>query len=197
MTAFEAKIPISRSLRWPARNIAWIITSIYILTTFVFVLNVNWEDQRLPQFYNQGISGLGSGASNKCMGLGFNATQAEEQPELAAPVIAVNDAGLSGGVLVGCFIYSTLSAANTGLFTASRAVYGLTRDIRIEAESPWWLKVLAAPASVEPRTKSPWWAISISILLLCWLPFIHLSSGYTLEEVCSPASLCSRITDQK
>ena len=182
MTAFEATLPVANSLRWPARNIAWIVTSIYLVTTCVFVINVYWRDPKLPQFFNQGISGLVGGATTRCAAE-HNTTIAEETPKFSAAVIAVNDAGLSGGILIACFIYSTLSAANTGLFTASRAVYGLARDIRIEASSPWWLRMLAAPASVEPRTQSPWWAISISVLLLCWLPFIHLAGGYTLEEV--------------
>jgi amino acid transporter len=153
MTAFEATLPAANSLRWPARNIAWIFTSIYLVTTCVFVLNVGWKDRRLPQFYNQGFGGLVGGATTKCI-VEHNTTIAEDKPKFSAAVIAVNDAGVSGGVLVACFIYSTLSAANTGLFTASRAVYGLARDIRIEASSPWWLRMFAAPASVEPRTQS-------------------------------------------
>ena len=182
MTAFEAKLPVSKSLGWPARNVAWIVTSIYVLTTFVFVLNIWWQDKRLPQFYNQGISGLVGGASSSCGGAN-NSTDADNAPKFAAPVIAVNDAGLSGGVLVACFIYSALSAANTGLYVSSRAIYGLTRDLVTEPRSPLLLKMLASLSKVEPRTQSPWWGITASVLLLCWLPFIHLSSGYTMEEV--------------
>jgi amino acid transporter len=158
-----------------------VISVIYILTTFTFVLDVWWENGDLPQFYNQGISGLVGGATNPCLGL--NATAAEQSPKYAAPILAVNEANFSGGVLVAFFIYSTLSAANTGLYVASRAVYGLARDIRIQDGSPWWVRMVAAPSLVEPRTKSPWWAVVISVLFLYWLPFIHLYDGYSMEEV--------------
>src|SRR2546430_645233 len=151
MTAFEARSPIKKSLGWPAKNIAWVVTAIYISTTFVFVLNVGWENSELPLYYDQGISGLGSGPTKTCRGTNNNLTNAEQKPSYAAPIIAANEANLSGGVLVSFFIYSTLSAANTGLYVASRAAYGLARDIRIQGGSPWWVRMFAAPSLVEPK----------------------------------------------
>lgn len=128
VTAFEAR-STTREAMWPARNIAWITTAIYILTTLTFVLNVSWRNPLLPQFYDQGISGTTAikGAPERCIAtVSKNTTQSTQQNSWPAPVIAVDRAGLHGGVLVACFMYSALSSANTGstshleLFTVLR-----------------------------------------------------------------------------
>ena len=171
MTAFEARSP-SKDLAMPARNIAWFITLIYIMTTLAFVLNVWWQDPKLPKYYNQ--SGVAIGGTVKSEAA--NSTY-------SAPVIAVMNSNLHAGAVTACFIYSTISAANIGLYAASRALYGLARDIRANRNSPWWLRAAAAPAALESDTGSPWWAITLSILLLCWLPFIGLPNGVSKTEL--------------
>lgn len=169
MTAFEAKRP-AENLRMPARNIAWFVTLIYITTTFMFVLNVKWSNSELPTYYNQGFGAL------------FRSTPKTET-SYSAPVLAVTNAGLHAGAVTACFIYSTVSAANIGLYAASRAMYGLARDTRTEPDSPWWLRAMAVLASLEHDSRAPWWAVTLSVLLLCWLPFIGLPKGVSKGEL--------------
>lgn len=104
----------------------------------------------------------------------------------SAPVIATIQAGLGfPGFLTACFIYSTLSTANTGLYVASRSLFGLTREIRTERDSGWVLRAIARLSTVESRTRSPWWALLSSVLVLFWLPFQHINSAYNKQEVCN------------
>lgn len=190
MTAFEAKNPTD--LKFPAKNLAWTMTVIYILTTLVFVLNVKWNDARLPSFYNQGLANSTGGLTSRAVVTGSmqdnggNTTVTMQALRThSAPVIAVINAQINflPGILNACFIYSDLSAANTALYVASRALFGLTRDIRIEDNSGRIIRAIAKMATVESRTESPWWALLSSGSILFWLPFINLSGGFTKDEV--------------
>lgn len=182
MTAFEARDP--KDLEFPAKNLAWMMTAIYILTTLTFTINVGWTDSSLPKFYNQGLADLaGGGLSPKLV----NGTVSELKSlrTHSAPIIAVIRAGISilPGLITGCFIYSALSSANTALYVASRALFGITRDIRVERNSGKLIRAIAKMATVERRTESPWWALLFSIAILFWLPFVHINGSYTKEEV--------------
>ena len=183
MTAFEAID--SENLKFPAKNITWVVTAIYILTTLVFVVNVDWKHSSLPEFFNQGLVSLSSTppSPNSANEPG---TQQGPKSDLA-PVIATIEAGLSylPGFLTASFIYSALSTANTGLYVASRALFGLTREIRIEKDSGRFIRAIAKLSTVESRTHSPWWALLLSILILCWLPFQRVNSSYNKHEVCN------------
>lgn len=190
MTAFEAKNP--RDLELPAKNLAWTITVIYILTTLVFVLDVKWDDTRLPSFYNQGLANSTGSVTSPAVitrsmqDNGGNTTVTMQALRThSAPVIAAINAQIHSlpGILNAFFIYSDLSAANTALYVASRALFGLTRDIRIEDNSGRIIRAIAKMATVESRTESPWWALLSSGLILFWLPFINLRGGFTKDEV--------------
>jgi len=183
MTAFEAID--SENLKFPAKNITWVVTTIYILTTLIFVVNVDWKNSSLPKFFNQGLVSLSSTPSSPNSANEPGTQQGSKRDP--APVIATIEAGLDylPGFLTACFIYSTLSTANTGLYVASRALFGLTRKIRIEKDSGWVIRAIARLSTVESRTRSPWWALLQSILILCWLPFQRVNSSYNKYEVCS------------
>jgi len=172
MTAFEARDP--PELRFTAKNIALLMTVIYLLTTLVFVFNVSWTDQALPNFYSQELVSIP--ASERSGTLRSN----------ALPLIALLRAKFDflPSFLNGCFIYSALSAANTGLYVASRALFGLTRTITVDASSGKLRRGLKRLSAIESRTKSPWPALAGSVVILFWLPFVHLNSGLTHEEVC-------------
>lgn len=47
VTALEAKDP-RKSLKYPAKLIAWLTTAIYFLSALGFYLNVAWTDPLLP-----------------------------------------------------------------------------------------------------------------------------------------------------
>ena len=181
MTAFEAKD--SENLKFPAKNITWVVTVIYTVTTLVFMVNVKWTNPSLPEYFNQGLVSLSDslGLSRLANAAGIPAVPRSD----SAPVIATAQAGYGflPGFLTACFIYSALSTANTGLFVASRALFGLTRDIRIERDSEWFIRAIARLSTVESKTRSPWWALLLSVLVLFWLPFQRINSSHNKQEV--------------
>ena len=161
MTAFEARD--LRSLRIPSKIIAYFVVIIYLMLAIGEFLNVKWVGTPLPEID------------------GINGTSIETSRSNAVFVIAAAAAGYKRvpGLLNGFMIYSALSASNSYLYVASRALYGMTRTI-----SPWgcasFLKELG---SVWHKTGVPMWALFISFLAFLWLPFLQLSRGYAIADV--------------
>ena len=186
-TAFEARDPSEMKL--PARNIGWFSTILYIVATGTFVANTSWQDQNLPQLFQQALVTI---TKPPPPDLAVFALPQDPQTH-AAPLIALVRSGFGSkflpGFLNGCFIYSALSCANTALFVASRQLYGLTQSISLEPNSPILVRLIAYPGGVEPRTQSPWRAVAVSAFLLYWLPFIRLRKfderkEFFLQDVC-------------
>jgi len=179
VTAFEAANP-SR-LKGPAKHIAYIIVAIYLISIGGFVANIEWFNQNLPQFFGQALVSLDD------PNLGHVPRKwPDSSRSTAAPVIAVLQAGISAlpGVLTGFLVYSGLSAANTALYVASRTLYGLTRDLSQRDDSRI-VRFFAKLNTVTPTTHIPVWALVVSwVIFSSWLPFVHLHSGYTQQEVC-------------
>jgi yeast amino acid transporter len=172
-TAFEALDP--DELRLPAANVGWVSTVLYTLATGCFVANISWQDQNLPQLFQQALTVITDPAAASTL----TKFQPPAPETHAAPLIALYRVGYRflPSFLNGCFIYSGLSCANTALYVASRQLYGMTRTITVDYDSSVIRRGLAWMSSVHYKTKAPWPAIAISGLLLCWLPFIRYRTG--------------------
>jgi len=179
VTAFEAKDPAD--LRWPAKNIAYVILIIYAITIGGISANVEWFDQNLPQFYSQPLIST-FGMNNNTLGHIPIINQAA--PLLGtsfAPLIATLEAGSSyvqaATVLLAFLVYSALSCANANLYVASRTLYGLTRDLHLASDN-WFESLLAHLNIVTVKWRVPLWSIIASIALVSsWLPFVKLGLG--------------------
>ncbi|GAB7347545.1 hypothetical protein MBLNU459_g4436t2 [Dothideomycetes sp. NU459] len=205
VSAYEAK---SREhLRMPVKYIAWIISFVYLLSAFGFVANVNWCDPLLPSLYDQKSSASVSCPSpspapkSRRSSDGFSTNTPSSQP-LSPIVIALQENGyeLGADIITGFLIFVVLSAANSGLYVASRALFGLTREIKADSSLP---KRIVRRLGFVTRGKRvrfgknreivvfgqiPAPALFCSALIFCWIPFIHLSKGSgiaTLQQVLS------------
>ena len=161
ITAFEARD--LRSLRIPSQAIAYFVVGIYLLLAIGEFLNVEWVGTPLPEIY------------------GINGTSVETSRSNAVFVIAAAAAGYKRmpGLLNGFMIFSALSASNSSLYVASRALYGMTRTI-----SPWgWASFLKKLGRVWYKTGVPMWALSASFIAFLWLPFLQLKRGYAIADV--------------
>lgn len=158
----------------PAANIGWFSTVLYTFATGSFVANVSWQDQNLPQLFQQALTII----TNADQAVEFAAFEAPVVVR-AAPLIALYRAGFRflPSFLNGCFIYSALSCANTALYVASRQLYGMTRTVTIDSDSGIMRSTLVSLSTLNYRTKTPWPAIAISGLVFCWLPFIRIRSN--------------------
>ena len=169
ITAFEARD--LRSLRIPSQLIAYFVVVIYLLLAIGEFLNVKWEGTPLPEIY------------------GINGTSVETSRSHAVFVIAAAAAGYKRmpGLLNGFMIFSALSASNSSLYIASRALYGMTRTI-----SPWgWASSLKELGSVWHKTGVPMWALFVSFVAFLWLPFLQLKRGYAIEDVSDTSNIAN------
>ncbi|ETN39238.1 uncharacterized protein HMPREF1541_05461 [Cyphellophora europaea CBS 101466] len=157
---------------------------LYTFATGTFVANVSWQDQNLPQLFQQLLTPTDELEFQKF---------ADGPNTSAAPLIALIRAEYSiiPTVVNACFIYSALSCANTALFVASRQLYGLTRTITVEEDSNVVRRILAWMSTINHKTKTPWPAIAMSALFFCWLPFIRIrdTESEYLQDVCVTAVL--------
>ena len=166
ITAFEARD--LRSLRFASQTIAYFVVAIYLFCAIGEYLNVEWSDGALPQIYggiNEASVKMGEPVHNS----------------RAVIVIAAFRASYTrtAGLLNGCMIFSALSASNTALYIASRALYGMTRKINPLR----WFGVLKFLGSVWPKSGVPMWALFFSFLSFYWLPFLQLRGGYAIADV--------------
>lgn len=153
------------SLRWPVRNIAWIITVCYLSLTLMYGIAVSWQDKSLSSYVHQVLGGL----------VPFPPHGAKSQEgSLSAPVVAFTKAGMEGGVLVGFFIFCAISSSGIGLYAASRALFGMARTLDSKAQ---WLpyRLIAWFGVAEQRTRVPWRATLASTVFFMWVIFLTIS----------------------
>jgi amino acid transporter len=182
VTAFEAANPAR--LRWPTKNIAYVITLIYGLIVGALAANVEWFDSNLPQIYSQDLVNSTT-AGLDILGHSPLANQTWARGTTFAPVIAVLEAGASykpvASVLLGFLVYSALSCANINLYVASRTLYGLTRDLDLDGDN-FFERLFAHLNQITPTYRVPLWSIILSLILCAsWLPFVKL--GLNQQDV--------------
>lgn len=163
ITALEAA-NAGKALKWPpTTQIAKVLFVLYLSGVFFFCLNVSWKDPSLISLPKRT-----SGPSSIAM-------------------IAVINANIPGlpGFLNACLILAILSTANTSLYVASRALYGLTRHERGPGtNNSLFDKVLCNLGTTNSRGVPMWALIASASLFGTWLPFVHSFSGYKDQGVC-------------
>ena len=82
--------------------------------------------------------------------------------------------GLARFITVG-LVVSALTAANTTLYVASRTLFGLTRRVKADPDSPWIEKFFSFFGKTNHR-KVPMRAVLASCCF-CWVPFLYLSNS--------------------
>jgi amino acid transporter len=175
VTALEAKDP-RKSLKYPAKLIAWLTAAIYFLSALGFYLNVAWTDPWLPALSGRLAHGTTAFQPSS------NTTQTS-----SVLVIAVLHASIPTlpGFINGCLVMAVLSAANTALYVSSRTLFGLTREIDPDDKYWWWIAKLS---TTTPHRKVPAAALFLSAAAFCWVPFLHLNKGTSdldLQEILS------------
>jgi yeast amino acid transporter len=174
VAAFEARNP--RSLRSSAKWIAYVITFLFILCAIGQILNISWTDQRLPEL-----------VAKRDTLWPRDTAQVSSHYSLLVLSAEITGHKSAAGVWNGFLILSSLSAANTCLYVASRTLYGLCRDLPQDKTSllrRWPAKL----GHLDPRTRVPFWALIASTAAFFWLPFLHLQSGTSAQDVSSSYS---------
>jgi amino acid transporter len=190
VTAAEART--NNQLELPAKNIAYIICAIYMISLCGIAASVEWFNPNLPQFLSQDLVNITINAELDIYQLipllGHIPHRWVLLPNLhnvtAAPAVAAMEAGSSRlpGVLIAFIIFSGIVTANTALYVSSRTLYGLTRELK--QDDNIFYRSVAKLNTVSPKTRIPYWALGVSCLIFSgWLPFVHLRSNFNEMEV--------------
>ena len=163
VSAFEARD--LASLRRPSRVIAYFIFAIYMFSVIGQYLNVKWTSNALPHLHTDSLDPV----------------EKSPYPTSAIFIIAALQAGYTktAAFLNGCIIFSALSASNSGLYIASRTLYGLTRTV-----SPYgWLKWVSKLGTVWHKNRVPMWALFFSAVAFLWLPFLQINQDVAIVDL--------------
>lgn len=170
VTAVEARTPQS-SLRFPARNIAWITTFMYVTSVIAYYFNVSWQDPNLPTYHGRVSTPAADSRSNSTTG---------PPPSSSIVVIAAlnaNEVPLSN-VSSGLLIMAILSTANTALYVSSRTLWGLAcnLDPQLGRNRYIFWRWLSKLSNTTPGTRVPGWALIVSAISFWWLlPFLRFA----------------------
>lgn len=165
---------MDRSVKFSAIWVSIIAGVIYVLGALLISFDLHWEDSSLPR-----LSWLGPGP-----------TISNNQYYSSAFVISAKNSAIPGHQRLAdfisvCILFTQLTAANTTLYVASRTLFGLTKDIHTDKNSPWITKFLAFFGKTNHR-KVPMRALAASCCF-CWVPFLYLNDsnarGTTLGAV--------------
>ncbi|PHH80287.1 hypothetical protein CDD80_2128 [Ophiocordyceps camponoti-rufipedis] len=183
-SALEARLPerrpedseepqISRTLKVSAVYISIFATVAYTLASLLASLNVNYTNCKLPRlsWTNNTICDPSINASSVFSIIADDSTH----PQKVA----------FGKVITVIIIFSALTCANTNLYVASRALFGLTTSLNPDAESALYIRILAkfgqtSTNSTSRNGKSPFQnvprrAMIFSAVAFMWVPFLRLN----------------------
>ncbi|KAJ5994333.1 proline-specific permease [Penicillium sp. IBT 35674x] len=79
-------------------------------------------------------------------------------------------------------VFTCLSCAGTNLYISSRALFGLTSQLKGGKGQRWHLRLLAKLGKTDHR-KVPRRAIIFSAVAFCWIPFLQLVRGSEQAQV--------------
>ncbi|CZR51546.1 uncharacterized protein PAC_01423 [Phialocephala subalpina] len=176
VTALEAEDP-KKSLKFPAKWIAWLTFGTYFISAIGFYLNAAWNDPSLPVMEGRKNETLFSGAMNNTS----NSTTIQSTAIVIVATMHANIPALPSILNIG-LIFAVLSTSNTSLYVASRTLFGITRGINPKhpSRAMRWLSRLSR---TSPRSKVPTNALAFSAAFFCWIPFLRLSKSYTDQEI--------------
>ncbi len=160
-------ILVGNTVKFSSIFISILATFAYSLSGFLASLDIKSNDCQLPQ-----LSWLTpSNCSNSEQGNTASAFVAIAQQSRIPYLADIFNAFL---------VFTCLTCANTNLYVASRALFGLTSRLDAGSGSPWYLRVLAWFGRTNNR-KVPMRAMVFSAVAFCWVPFLQLS-GETSES---------------
>jgi yeast amino acid transporter len=168
VTAYEAKRP-RQSLAFSARWIAWLALALFTFAGVGEALSFAWDNADLPLLHTRAATAATP----------VTAATTTNTRHFSILVMATYNAGYPrlAGFFNGCLIFTCLTAGNTGLYVASRVLYGLARE-----ERPGSREYLKWMAKLN-RFNVPFWALIVSAASFYWLPFVQQKKGYSVESV--------------
>lgn len=159
-----------RDIAWASNSIHWVTILLYILYAFAIALTVPMNYLKTPSIFAKDDntidfhnSSCGNTSTAALVPFCNNGSPMQYyQPKLA-------------GFINGCLLYSVISAGNTSLYMASRTIYGLGTVPVLEdlqGRRTWMRGLVKRAGSVDPRTGVPIYAVVLSYLIFCCVPWL-------------------------
>jgi yeast amino acid transporter len=175
VTAVEAYEP-QKSLRRPARLIAWITALIYLTSVVAYYFSVSWSDTNLAKFRGRKDVADPSGKAASSTSIVVIAALNADESALADALTAL-------------LIVAVLSTANTALYVSSRTLWGLACDLDPQlsrSKNRFW-RWLSKLSTTTPGRRVPGPALVVSTFAFWWIQFVRLSKSHPSQDV----SFCS------
>lgn len=178
VTALEAID--QKSLKFPAKWIAYLTTATYVISVIGFYLNTSWLNPALPPLEGRkGETITGTTLPNSTFQIVANSTITRSSAILIISTLEAHVPTLPDILNFGLII-AVLSTSNTSLYVASRTLYGLTRGVHSKNKTWGWLSIFSR---TTPKTNIPAFALLFSAFAFCWVPFLRFSKSLTNQEV--------------
>jgi amino acid transporter len=178
VTALEAID--QKSLKFPAKWIAYLTTATYVISVIGFYLNANWLDPALPPLEGRkGKTITSTNLSNSTFQTAVNSTITRSSVIIIFSTLEAHVPTLPDILNFGLII-AVLSTSNTSLYVASRTLYGLTQGVNPKDKTWGWLSIFSR---TTPKTNIPAFALLFSAFAFCWVPFLRFSQSLTNQEV--------------
>lgn len=168
---------VGKTVKFSSVYISVLATVAYILAGTLATFNMQRSDCSLPR--------LSWVISPKCYG---SSHQKESEGDTKSVFVSI---AIQSGIphLAHAFnafiIFTAVTCANTNLYVASRAFFGLTTRLDGGPGQLWFLRILAWFGRTN-RFKVPLRAMILSALAFCWVPFLQLRGGFGIGMVSGP-----------
>jgi amino acid transporter len=157
---------VGSGVKFSAIYISVLATVAYTLSGFLVSIDIKSDDCKLPRVTwkskNTDCQNPGSHSAFVMIAAG------SEIPHLAT-------------VFNVFLVFTCASCAATNLYISSRALFGLTSQIKGGKGQRWHLRILAKLGKTDHR-KVPRQAVVLSAVAFCWIPFLQLVRGSEKAE---------------
>lgn len=193
MAAFEAKR--KSDIAMASRSIHWILIVLYFFYILGMMFTIPLDESDLMSFHPWVDIAAAAGNSTSGLYKTFNATDPCNKTTIGVVKAICNIGrdgddppnadvrGLANFVNV-VLLYSVLSCGNAALYIASRTLYGLASSERVSRKG-LTNPVIRYLGSTRPGTGVPFYAVVLSWLIFCWVPFMGFYSHGDWEFLAS------------
>ncbi|KAJ5759044.1 proline-specific permease [Penicillium odoratum] len=152
---------VGSGVKFSAIYISVLATVAYTLSGFLVSLDIQSADCRLPRVTWDTTS-----------------THCKDPGSQSAFVMIAKGSKIKhlADVINVFLVFTCLSCAGTNLYISSRALFGLTSQLKGGKGQSWHIRVLAKLGKTDHR-KVPRRAIVFSAVAFCWIPFLQLIQG--------------------
>lgn len=189
----DQDIELFREIAWASSSVHWILFLLYFFYNLAIALTVPWDYLDVPSVFSNSTTSTTIDFGNSTCGQTsmailvpfcnntLSSTQQSLNPSYNPKFASFINA---------CLLYTVLSCGNTALYMSSRTLYGLVTADQLRNHANGKVKFVAAKlGTLLTGSGVPMYAVTASVLIFCWLPFMSFKDNeqwITVAEVKTP-----------